>query len=145
VLIPGYYLNILFYGNSDYYAGVMFQPVSRTLTWILLIAFPVSIAFAELATYFGYIMPRLKTSLKPRLLSVLIPALFLSLQHCTLPLVPELNFILYRGLVYLPFAVVIGISVYKRPSLLFYFAVFHGLLDAMTVIMLLNSTSSTQP
>ena len=141
VIIPSYYLNIIFYGSSNYYAEVMFQSISKPLTYFLLIAFPASIAFAELATYFGYIMPRLKTHLKSPILIVLIPALFLSIQHCTLPLVFELNFILFRGLVYLPFAIIIGVSIYKRPSLLIYFAFFHGLLDAMTVMMLLNSTN----
>jgi hypothetical protein len=126
--------------HANYYAEVMFQPISKPLIYFLLIAFPVSIAFAELATYFGYIMSRLKTNLKSPLLIVLIPAFFLSIQHGTLPLVFELNFIVFRGLVYLPFAIIIGVSIYKRPSLLIYFAIFHGLLDAMTVLMLLNST-----
>lgn len=140
VIIPSYYLNIIFYGSSNYYTEVMFQSISKPLTYFLLIAFPVSIAFAELATYFGYIMPRIKTYLKSPILIVLIPVLFLSIQHCTLPLVFELNFILFRGLVYLPFAIIIGVSIYKKPSLLVYFAIFHGILDAMTVMMLLNAT-----
>jgi hypothetical protein len=106
----------------------MFQPVSKTLAYFLLLSFPVSIAFAELATYFGYIMPRLETKLKSKILTVLIPAFFLSIQHCTLPLVFEIKFILYRGLVFLPFAFIIGISVFKKPSLLIYFVVFHGLM-----------------
>lgn len=141
VFIPSYYLNILFYGGSDYYAELMFQSVSKPLTYFLLVAFPISIAFAELATYFGYLMPRIKAQWKSPVVAVMLPALCLSIQHCTLPLVFELNFILFRGLVYLPFALIIGLSIYKRPSLLTYFAVFHGLLDAMTVVMLLNANS----
>lgn len=138
VLLPNFYLNKWIYGSSNHYAEIMFQPLPEFLIFILLIAFPVTIAFAELATYFAYIMPRLKMKLNVQVLTVLIPAFFLSIQHCTLPLVFELDFILFRGLVFLPFAIFIGISLYKRPSLLPYFAIFHGLLDAMTVVMLLN-------
>jgi hypothetical protein len=141
VLLPNYFLNNLFYGSSNQYAEIMFQPIPQILIYFLLLAFPITIAFAELATYFGYAMQRLKASLKSKVLVVLIPALFLSFQHCTLPLVFQLDFILYRGLVFLPFALVIGLSLYKRPSLLPYFAIFHGFLDAMTVVMLLNQNS----
>lgn len=138
VMLPSYYLNLFFYGNSDHYSDIMFQPISKSLIFLLLFVFPVSIGFAELTTYFGYIMPRLKSCLKSKTLAVLIPAFFLSIQHCTLPLVFEQDFILFRGLVFLPFSIIIGTAIHKRPSLLVYFAIFHGLLDAMTVVMLLN-------
>ncbi|MBK7427933.1 MAG: hypothetical protein IPI60_13355 [Saprospiraceae bacterium] len=139
VLLPSYYLNIWIYGGSSHYSDIMFQPISKVLVYLLLIAFPLSIAFAELATYFGYLMPLLKTRLKSKTLIVLIPAFFLSIQHCTLPLIFELDFIVFRALVFLPFAVLLGISIFKRPSLFPYFVVFHGLLDAMTVAMLVNN------
>lgn len=142
VLLPSYYLNILIYGGSDHYADIMFQDISKPLAYFLLIAFPVTIAFAELPTYFGYLLPRIRERYPSKALAVLIPAFFLSIQHCTLPLVFERDFILYRGLVYLPFAITIGVAIHKRPSLLAYFAVFHGLLDAMTVVMLLDATKS---
>jgi hypothetical protein len=138
VLLSNYGLNKLFYGNSSHYTDVMFQPIPKELAYFLLIAFPTSIAFAELATYFGYIMPLLKTRLTSKTLVVLIPALFLSIQHSTLPLVFEIDFILFRSLVFMPFAILIGISIFKRPSLLPYFAIFHSMLDAMTVLMLIN-------
>ncbi len=138
VLLPNFYLNQWIYGSSNHYAEIMFQPLPKFLIFILLITFPLTIAFAELATYFAYVMPRLKMKLNSQVLTVLIPAIFLSIQHCTLPLVFELDFILFRGLVFLPFAIFIGISLYVRTSLLPYFAIFHGLLDAMTVVMLLN-------
>lgn len=58
-------------------------------------------------------------------------------QHCTLPLIPDINFIIYRGLAFLPFAAIIGISIYYRPSLFAYFAVLHGVMDFGTVLMFL--------
>lgn len=114
---------------------MMFRPVEKWLAIVLLFAFPVTIAFAELATYFGYIMPRLRSGLRSKWLAVVLPVLFLSLQHITLPFIPDLKFILYRGLVFLPFALLIGIALYKRPTLFPYFAILHGVMDMGTAVM----------
>jgi hypothetical protein len=75
---------------------------------------------------------------RPRWMSVALPVLFLSLQHMTLPFIPDLRFILYRGLVFLPFAALIGIALYRRPSLFPYFAILHGLMDMGTAFMFLG-------
>jgi hypothetical protein len=90
---------------------------------------------AELATYFRYIMPKLALRFKREWLAVLLPVLFLSIQHCTLPFVPDFSFILYRALAFLPFAALIGVSIHYRPSLFIYFAILHGLLDFGTALM----------
>jgi membrane protease YdiL (CAAX protease family) len=102
-----------------------------------LIAFPISIALAELATYYGYLMPRLKSVLKKKWLAVLLPVIFLSIQHCCLPLIFDVKFLLYRGLMYFPFALLIGLAINKRPKLLPYFVILHGLMDLQAIIMLI--------
>jgi len=137
IFFPGYILSLFIWSDPNIPAGMMFGPIESWLVYILLIAFPLTIAFAELATYFVYIMPRLKSQMKLKWLAVLLPVLFLSIQHCTLPMIPDLSFILYRALVFLPFAFLIGISIYFRPSLFPYLAVLHGLMDFGTVLMFL--------
>lgn len=117
---------------------MMFGPIERWLVYILMILFPVTIAFAELANYFMYIMPKLKKRLKSKWLAILLPVLFLSLQHCTLPFIPDLKFILYRALVFLPFALIIGLALNKRPTLFIYFAILHGVMDFGTALMFLR-------
>lgn len=134
---PGYLLSHLLWGDPDIPTAMLFRPVDRWLIYILLVAFPVTIAFAELATYFVYVMPRLRSRMNSRWLGLLLPVLFLSLQHCALPFIPDMSFILYRGLVFLPFALLVGISISVRPSLFPYFAVFHGIMDFGTVMMYL--------
>ena len=64
--------------------------------------------------------------------------LFLAIQHCTLPFIPDARFILYRGLVFLPFALMLGVSLKLRPSLFPYFAVLHGVMDFGTAMMYLT-------
>ncbi|MDZ7797801.1 MAG: hypothetical protein U5N56_12525 [Candidatus Marinimicrobia bacterium] len=137
VFVPGYFLSMIIWGDPNVPTEMMFGPIEKWLVYILLVTFPVTIAFAELATYFGYIMPKLKEQLKRKWLAVFLPVLFLSIQHCTLPFIPDINFIIYRSLVFLPFALLIGISIYYRPSLFIYFAILHGIMDFGTALMFL--------
>ena len=141
VFAPGYFLSLLIWNDVNVPTEMMFGPIENWLVYVLLIAFPVTIVFAELATYFGFIMPKLKKQVKTKWLAIILPVLFLSIQHCTLPFIPDLNFIVYRALVFLPFATLIGVSLYYRPSLFIYFAIFHGILDFGTAIMFLMKIS----
>ena len=43
VMLPSYYLNLFFYGNSDHYSDIMFQPISKSLIYILLFVFCLSV------------------------------------------------------------------------------------------------------
>lgn len=139
VLVPSLMLSNWLWGNTTYYHQVLFQSMPLYMVYFLLVAFPVTIAFAELPTYFGYIMPRLKKSLTPKWLALSLPVFFLAIQHCTLPLVFEAKFIFFRGLMYMPLALMLGIALHKRPSLLPYLAILHGLLDAMAATLLLQA------
>jgi hypothetical protein len=138
VFLPNYYLSLWLWGDPSIPYNMLFKPIPLPMVYVLLILFPITIAFAELATYFGYIMPMLKSHLERKWLAVLLPVLFLSAQHCTLPFLPDFKFLLYRLLMYFPFACLIGITLYKRPKLFSYFAIMHGLLDFGTVIVLLE-------
>jgi membrane protease YdiL (CAAX protease family) len=132
---PNNLLSIWLWGNAEVPFKMMFQPIGKSLAYFLLLVFPISIAFAELATYFGYIMPRIEKQLNNKWISILLPVLFLSIQHCALPFIPDIKFIIYRGLVFFPFALLLGISIHKRPSLFPYFAILHGIMDFGTAIM----------
>ena len=136
-LVPGYFLSLLIWGDPDVPTTLMFFPIEEWLVYLLLLAFPLTIALAELATYFMYVMPKLKATLRTKWLAVALPILFLSIQHVTLPFIPDPPFMLYRALVFLPFSALIGISLYYRPSLFVYFAVLHGIMDFGTAYMFL--------
>jgi hypothetical protein len=137
VMLPGHFLSMVIWGDPDVPTGMMFGPVEEWLVCLLIVAFPITIAMSELATYFRYIMPKLALRFKREWLAVLLPVLFLSIQHCTLPFVPDFSFILYRALAFLPFAALIGVSIHYRPSLFIFFAILHGLLDFGTALMFL--------
>ena len=137
VFLPGYFLSVMLWDDPNIPTQMMFAPIEKWLVYILLITFPITVSMAELATYFVYIMPKLKEQFNMKCLAILIPVLFLSIQHCTLPFIPDIDFIIYRALVFLPFASLIGISIYYRPSLFIYFAILHGILDFGTALMFL--------
>lgn len=135
---PNNLLSVWLWGNAEIPYRMMFQPIGNWLSYTLLMAFPVTITFAELATYFGYIMPRLEKQLNRKWISILLPVIFLSIQHCTLPFIPDVKFIIYRGLVFLPFAFLLGVSIRFRPTLFPYFAILHGIMDLATAFMFVN-------
>ena len=136
-LAPNYFLSKYLWGDPMHSYAILFQTIPKGVSFFLLIAFPISIALAELATYYGYLMPKLKKTLKKQWLAVLLPVIFLSIQHCCLPLIFDAKFILYRGLMYLPFALLIGLAIHKRPRLLPYFVILHGLMDLQAIILLI--------
>lgn len=137
IFLPPYLISSTLWGDPNIPTAMMFGSIEKWLVYALLITFPVTIAFAELSTYFVFIMPNLKNKLNIKWLALLLPIIFLSLQHCTMPFIPDLNFIIYRGLMFLPFSILVGLSIYHRPSLFPYFAILHGLLDFGTAFMFL--------
>ncbi len=137
---PSLALSNLLWGNTEYYHQVLFQPINKTLLYFLLFAYPVSTGLAELATYFGYVMPRLKGRMRSPWIIVALPVIAFSVQHCTLPLVLEGKFILFRGLMYLLFCLVYGIAIYKRPSLLPWLAILQVIIYILPMTMMLTAS-----
>lgn len=133
-LLPGTWLGGLLWDSAETSTHLLFRPIPL---WAVIASFgfPLTIAFAELPTYFGTVMPRLERSMKNGWWAMAISALFLALQHVTLPLIFDLRFILWRFLMFLPFAFFVGICIKIRPRLLPYFMVAHGLMDMATVAM----------
>jgi hypothetical protein len=111
---------------------MMFRPLPG---WALALSFtfPLTIAFAELPTYYGYVMPRLARQLKNSWIAWLLAAFFLGAQHMFLPFIPDGRYLLWRLGMYLPFALFTGLTLKFRPTLLPYFAIVHALMDISTV------------
>jgi hypothetical protein len=127
----------VFFTDPTTASALLIQPLP---TWAALLAvalFPVSVALTELPLYFGYVQPRLGARTGSATAAVLVPAVFLSLQHATLPLIFDLAFIGWRGSMFLGFALVLAWSLWKRPRLMPYLIVVHFLLDLQAAISIL--------
>jgi membrane protease YdiL (CAAX protease family) len=93
-----------------------------------------TVALTELPTYFAYCMPRLEAQ-TGRWSAVLLSSFFLAAQHCTLPLIWDGRFFVWRLLMFIPFALFVGLLLRWRPQLLPYLVVVHGLMDLAMVLM----------
>jgi hypothetical protein len=135
--LPNIGLATWLFGNPQAALDMFLRPLP---VWaaIMAFAFPVTIALAELPLYFGYIMPMIERQTERTWVAVVVPALFLSAQHVTLPLITDWRFMVWRLFMFLPFALIVGLIVRLRPSLLAYLVVLHGLLDLTLVIMLVR-------
>jgi len=129
-------LAMAIFGDAMIPTNMLFLPLP-TWAFVSSFLFPITIAFAELPTYFGYVMPRLETQLKNGWIAWLITSLFLAAQHMFLPLILDGGFMLWRLGMFLPFALFTGLVVKLRPALLPYFMVIHALLDITTVLVYL--------
>jgi hypothetical protein len=132
VLLPNLGLAVWLFGDAQVTAELLFRPLPVWSVWLFMIAFPLSMALAELPTYFAYAMPRLGRGLWP----ALVAGFFLGIQHFTLPLLFDWRFMIWRAAMFLPFALLIALVLRWRPRLLPYMVVAHGLLDLQAVLML---------
>jgi hypothetical protein len=125
-------LGAAIFGDRMIPTYMLFQPLPGW-AFVLSFLFPLTIAFAELPTYFGFVMPRLAVQLKNGWLAWLIASLGLAAQHMFLPLILDGGFILWRLGMYLPFALFAGLMIKLRPTLLPYYLIVHALIDISAV------------
>jgi hypothetical protein len=135
--IAGAPMNILgqaIFGNRMTPVYMLFQTLPA---WALVVSllFPITVAFAELPTYFAYSMPGIAAQLKNGWVAWLIASFFLGAQHMFLPLIPDGRFMLWRLLMYMPFALFAGFFLKLRPTLLPYFMIVHALVDFSAVMV----------
>jgi hypothetical protein len=130
--LPGQVIAKTLFGASDVPVAIMYRSLPL---WAILVGFlfPLTIALSELPTYFGYAMPRLEQQLGNGWSACVLASIALSLQHITIPLILDWRFILWRGLMFLPFAFFLGLLLKFRPRLLPYLMVAHFLIDLLAL------------
>jgi hypothetical protein len=136
---PNIWLAGALFENPQTTLDLMLQPLPLWTVYIGMVLFPVTQGLVELALYFLYIMPRLDPRPFPDLRPLLLPVLMLGLQHFAVPLLFNPSFILWRALMFIPFAFAIGLTLHWRPRLLPYAAVIHALMDMSFAAMFLTA------
>ena len=122
------------FGTQQAALNLLIKPLPLWSIIFAAILFPVTVALTELPTYFAYCLPRLEAQ-TGRWPAVLLASLFLAAQHCTLPLIWDGRFLLWRLFMFVPFALFVGTLLRWRPQLLPYLVVVHGLMDLALVLM----------
>lgn len=136
---PNVLLATWLWGDATAPLALFVQPLPAWARMVALVGFPLTIALSELPTYYGYVLPRLERAWgRPRALVGV--ALAHALQHVALPLVFDGRFLVWRSLMFVPFALLVGAAVQRRPTLLPYLMVVHGLIDASVGWLVYSAT-----
>lgn len=126
---PNIWLGEWLFGSSEATLNYMVRPLPMEAVFLSLALFPLSQGLAELPLYAGYSMNRLKERGIGPVWAVGLPGFMLSLQHIAAPLVFDWNFILWRALMFLPFAIFACFLLFLRPRLLPFFAIIHAAMN----------------
>jgi hypothetical protein len=138
--LPNVLLAQALWGDPEVAAGLTFRAVPIVAAWSMVVFFPIIHALTELPTYFGYVMPRLQALSGRAWMPLLVTASMLSAQHVFLPLLFDGRYLVWRLLMFLPFAMWIGWIIRRRPTVLPYLVVAHALLDLSLPIYVLQAS-----
>ena len=133
--LPNILLGKALFGDPQIALDLLVRPLPLWAAVAGALLFPLTQGIAELATYFAYVMPRFEKQGLPAWAAVSIPALFLGIQHCAVPLLFNPPFFIWRLLMFIPFAFLIGIVLHWRSRLLPYLAIVHVLMDLSVGVM----------
>lgn len=136
--LPNIWLGQALFGDPEATLELIVRPLPTWAVFAAIVLFPVGQGLTELPTYFGYVMPRFQTQGIQRWLAVSLPSLILAFQHIAVPLLFDGRFIIWRALMFVPFAFLVGIALMWRPRLMPYMVVVHILMDMAFAAMFLS-------
>jgi uncharacterized protein len=92
----------LIYGRYTYDLMPLFSDIPIVFVIIFVVVFPVINSILEEITYNGFIFPRLKAEVKHTSIVILIVLFFFTLQHIFILFVPDLKYLTWRLLCFVP-------------------------------------------
>ena len=112
-------------------------PIPFVLALINLVLLPATISFAEDGLYLGCGV----NSFKNKYAAIIVPAFFYTLQHCFIPTMFDMKYMLYRFLSFLPLTVIFCWYYHKKKNPL-PMMIAHAVLDYATAMTILITSSS---
>jgi hypothetical protein len=131
-MLPSQYLATALFGSVDAASALYIKALPVAAAAALMFLMPLAQGLTELPNYFGYCRPRIEQGSGSAALAIAVTVGMLAAQHIFAPFIPDARFLLFRGLSFLPFALVLGIGLRLRPQLLPYMMVVHFLMDVGT-------------
>ncbi len=133
----GMYLSgFICYGVIPYAAPMLIAPIPLGLAIINFFLLPVTTALAEEGVYLGCGVNQMKN----KYAATLIPAFFFALQHSFIPVLPDLRYIIYRFLSFLPLTIILCHNYYKHRNPL-PIMIGHAIIDLATVCQILLTSA----
>ena len=134
-MVPNILLSILIYGDSQIGTAFLIHKIPLIFMIINLTIFPILQGLVEIPFYFSFIMPRIKNLSSNKWLYIGLPVIFLSFQHAFMPLKFDLTYMVYRSLMFFPFAIFIGVLLNRKKEILPYLVILHILMNASLFMM----------
>ena len=131
-----YLAGFLCYGIIPYAPPMMIAPIPVPLAVINLILLPVSTALAENSIYLGCGV----NTIKNRYLSVILPSFFFAVQHSFIPTLPDVRYMIYRFLSFLPLTILLCI-IYRKNRNPLPIMIGHAFIDLLTAGQILATSA----
>jgi len=139
--LVGYLPNILsakwLFGDPQIALNMLVRPLPVWAAITGVVLFPLLQGLVEIPTYMLYAMPRLEAGGLRPWIAVGLATFWLSTQHIFAPFLLNGRFIVYRLVMFLPFAILLAVVMRARPRLMPYMAVMHVLMDLSIALMFL--------
>ena len=137
-LLPNLVLSRALWGSVIGGGPAAFHAMPLGLIWALLLLVPVSQGLAEPPLYLGHLLPRLLRDGLSRRRAIVTCAAIMSAQNLFFPALLDWRFALWRGVMFFPLSLWLAWLVVRRPTLLPYLAVAHGLMNVSVVLLVLR-------
>jgi hypothetical protein len=134
-MVPNIILSIWLYQDPQIGTTFLLGEIPLVFMIINLTIFPLLQGLVEIPFYFAFIMPKLKKITVRKVVTIGLPVFFLSIQHAFMPFRFDLTYSVYRSIMFFPFALFIGILIYKKPTMLPYLVILHILMNASLFMM----------
>ena len=123
------------YGVIPYAAPMMIAPVPPVLAVINLIVLPVSTALAEDSLYLGCGVRQIEN----KFVAIIVPAFFFAVQHSFIPTLPDVRYIIYRFISFLPLTVILCMHYHNHKNPL-PIMIGHAVIDVATAGQILATS-----
>lgn len=137
----GYLPNIFsakwLFGDPQIALDLLVRPLPAWAAIISFTLFPLLQGLVEIPVYMLYALPRIEAQGVRSWIPVAMASFCLSAQHMFVPFLPDSHFIIYRLVMFLPFAILVALVMRTRPRLMPYLAVIHFLMDLSIAVMFL--------
>lgn len=134
-----YLAGLICYGKFPYSAPMMIAPIPAVLAIMNFILLPATVAFAEDGLYLGCGVNQIKN----KYAAIFVPAFFFALQHCFIPTLLDVKYIIYRFLSFLPLTIILcwHYQKYRNPVPIM---IGHALIEVASVVMILMTSLSPE-
>ena len=123
------------YGVIPYAAPMMIAPIPVVPAVINLIVLPVSTALAEDSLYLGCGVRQFEN----KFAAIIVPAFFFAVQHSFIPTLPDVRYIIYRFISFLPLTVILCMHYHKHKNPL-PIMIGHAVIDVATAGQILATS-----